>query len=651
MLAISAGESTVLYSFPSTLLFTTLFRLSLNVATTRLILTNGNAGSVINAFGQFVAGGNLVVGIVVFSILMIIQVVVITKGSLRISEVAARFTLDAMPGKQMAIDADLNSGLINESQARARRDAIRREAEFYGAMDGASRFVRGDAMAGVIVTFINLIGGVILGKSHGLTMAEAIQTYAVLTIGDGLVSQIPALLISTTGGLIVTKASSKESISRDLAAQMLMKPRPLALAAVVLLIFALIPGLPTLPFLVMSAILGGLFMATRNGAMAAAFGQSPDQAAPAEGAQAAPTPEEARQAEEAEIGKILHVDRMGIEVGFRLIPLVDPKRSDEMLRKISALRKQIARQLGIIIPAVHIRDNLNLKPTEYVIRIRGEIVARGELQPDCVLAMDSGMVTAKIRGQETREPAFGLPAIWVPQARRDEAEANGYTVADPRSVLITHFNEVLKKHAHEVLSREDVKTLVDGVRERAPTVVEELIPTLMTLGGVQRVLQNLLRERVPITDLAAILEAIADHCDGAQPKDYEALTEKVRRSLARTICSQVQSRGDKIGALQLDPAVERLIAESIRPTPAGSAAVLDPGAADALFRKLGDRVRDTISSGYEAILVTSSAIRRHVRALLENVLPDLPVLAYDELTPELQLEGRGMVSLAQEEAR
>jgi len=648
LLAISVGESVTLSAFPSLLLFTTLFRLSLNVATTRLILMDGDAGAVVRAFGKFVAGNNLVVGIVVFMVLMIIQLIVITKGSVRIGEVAARFTLDAMPGKQMSIDADLNSGLIDENEARRRRERITREAEFYGAMDGASRFVRGDATAGIIITFINLIGGVIMGKSHGMSMAEAAETYAILTIGDGLVSQIPALLISTTGGLIVTKASSKESISRDLAHQMLMQPRPLALACGILLGFSLIPGLPFMPFLVLSGIMGGLFLLTRDGALATAFGAAEEPADA--GAQAAHASPAKRELEEAEISRALHVDRMSIEVGFRLIPLVDPGQDDEMLRKIGALRKQIAKQLGIVIPPIHIRDNLHIRPDEYVIRIRGDIVARGELLADHVLAMDSGTVTARLHGKETTEPAFGLPALWLVATQREEAEACGYTVADPRSVLITHLSEVIKKHAHEILSREDIRQLIDAVRGHSPTVVEELIPNIMNLGGVQRILQNLLRERVPVSDLVTILEAISDHAGPGPVKDYEALTEHVRRAMARTIGSQIVGRGSRVGALQLDPAVERLIAQSLRETPTGVCVALDPAIAENLFQRVTEAVRDTVASGFEPILVTSASVRRHVRSLLEHIAPDLWVVSYDELSPDLRLEGRGMISLAEAEA-
>jgi flagellar biosynthesis protein FlhA len=630
MVALSASKALEFSTFPSLLLFTTLFRLALNVASTRLVLLNGYAGQVINAFGHFVVGGNMVVGLVVFLILCVIQFVVIIKGSGRISEVAARFTLDAMPGKQMAIDADLNAGLINEHQARDRRQKIAQEAEFYGAMDGASKFVRGDAVAGMIIIAVNLIGGIIMGKLRGMAIGDAVQTYSILTVGDGLVTQIPSLIIATTSGIITTKASSSTNLARDVGSELLTHPRALAIGAGIMALFGLIPGLPTAPFLVIAALFMGLSWAMRRSAEEAAK----------------PQPKTAAQAkamdENAELHKALRVDRMSIEVGYQLIPLLDPSQNDEMLRKIRAVRKQMAQKLGIIVPPIRIHDNLQVKPNEYLVRLRGNELARGTLLANNLLAIDSGMVQKPVKGQETREPAFGLPALWIAPSQKDEAEAAGYTVADPRSVLITHLTEIIRKQAPEILSRDDVKTLVDGLKEVYPTVIEELTPAVIGLGGVQKVLQNLLAEGIPITDLGGILEAIADHA--ATTKDPVQLTELVRKSIARTICATVESRGN-VGAITLDPSLERLIAQCIHEGGSGAAVILEPSRAEQLIHKVAAAVRDTVAGGFEAVLLTSSPIRRHVRRMVQHAVPELPVLAYDELVPAMRLEGRATVTL------
>jgi len=631
MVALSTARPLEFSTFPSLLLFTTLFRLSLNVATTRLILLHGDAGEVIRAFGHFVVGGNVVVGMVVFLILVVIQFVVITKGSGRVSEVAARFTLDAMPGKQMAIDADLNSGLINEDQARSRRDRIAREAEFYGAMDGASKFVRGDAVAGLIITAINLIGGIVLGKLRGMGLGQAVQTYSILTVGDGLVSQIPSLIIATTAGVIVTKASTERDLAREMAGQLLLNPRSLLIASGILVFMGLIPGLPHVSFFVLATILGGLYWVCRKAAK--------QVAAPAE---AAATETPAAPDMERELTQLLQVDRMSIEVGYQLIPLMDPMQSDEMLRKIAALRKQMASKLGIIVPPVRIHDNLQLEPSEYLIKLRGNEIARGRLLADHLLAIDSGLVSEKTEGEETKEPAFGLEATWITPAQKDSAEAAGYTVADPRSVLITHLSEVIRKNAPEILTREDVRTLVDNLKEEAPTVVEELIPGMMTLGGVQKILQNLLREGIPINDLGGILEAIADNASAT--KDTALLTELVRKSIARTICTSIEAKGS-VGAITLDPRVEQMITEAVQQSDATQAMLLEPGRTELLVQRVADAVRETVSAGFEAVLLTSGPIRRYVRMLLQHAIPDLPILAYDELMPEMRLEGRATVAL------
>ena len=632
MVALSASKALEFSTFPSLLLFTTLFRLSLNVASTRLILLNGDAGQVINAFGHFVVGGNMVVGLVVFLILCIIQFVVITKGAGRISEVAARFTLDAMPGKQMAIDADLNAGLINEHDARDRRQKIAQEAEFYGAMDGASKFVRGDAVAGMIIIAVNLVGGIIMGKLRGMAIGDAVQTYSILTVGDGLVTQIPSLIIATTSGIITTKASSSTNLARDVGNELLTHPRALAIGAGIMALFGLVPGLPTIPFLVIAALFLGLSWAMRRSRRAGRQAAAEDR------------PRRRRPLDEnAELHKALRVDRMSIEVGYQLIPLLDPNQNDEMLRKIRAVRKQMAQKLGIIVPPIRIHDNLQVKPNEYLVRLRGNELARGTLLANNLLAIDSGMVQKPVKGEETREPAFGLPALWIAPAQKDEAEAAGYTVADPRSVLITHLTEIIRKHAPEILSREDVKTLVDGLKETYPTVIEELTaerhrPRRRAEGPAEPARRG---------DSRSPTWAASSKRSPTTPpttKDPVQLTELVRKSIARTICATVESRGN-VGAITLDPALERLIAQCIHEGGSGAAVILEPSRAEQLMRKVAAAVRDTVAGGFEAVLLTSSPIRRHVRRMVQHVVPDLPVLAYDELVPAMRLEGRATVAL------
>jgi flagellar biosynthesis protein FlhA len=629
MVALGSARALDFSTFPSILLFTTLFRLALNVASTRLVLLDGYAGEVINAFGNFVVGGNMVIGLVVFLILVIIQFVVITKGAGRVSEVAARFTLDAMPGKQMAIDADLNAGLITEQDARARREKIAQEAEFYGAMDGASKFVRGDAIAGIIITAVNLIGGIIMGKMRGMPLPEAVKTYCILTVGDGLVTQIPSLIVAVTSGIIITKASSSTNLAQDMGRQVLSQPRSLLIAAAILALFGITPGLPMLPFFIMAGILTALYFASRRAAE-----EADAQPAPADAPAKPPD-------ENTELAGLMRVDRLSIEVGYQLIPLLDPGQSDDMLRKIRAMRKQLAGKLGIIVPAVRVHDNLQLKPNEYVIRLRGSEIARGVLMVDHLMAIDSGMVLKPVQGESTREPAFGLPALWISPALKDQAEGAGYTIAEPRSVMLTHLSEVIRKSAHEILSRDDVKQLVDNAKESAPAVVEELIPNVLSLGAVQKVLQNLLAEGVPITDLGGILEAIADHA--ATTKEPTQLTELVRKSIARQICSHIEGRGS-LGAITLDPEVERMIATALHES-GGTGLVLEPGHSERLARNIVQAVRETVAGGFEAVLLTSSPIRRHVRRLAHQVIPELPVLAYDELVPGMKLEGRATVAL------
>ncbi len=630
-------ESLELSAFPSMLLFFTLYRLALNVATTRLILLNGYAGDVITSFGQFVVGGNLVVGFVVFMLLTVIQFIVIVKGSSRISEVAARFTLDAMPGKQMSIDADLNAGLITEDQARERREKISKEAEFYGAMDGAAKFVTGDTIAGIIIIFVNVIGGIVLGLTRGMGVAEAGQTYTILTIGDGLVSQIPSLIVATSAGILVTKSSSKESLGKEITGQLLTQPRALGFAACVLGFFGFIPGLPKMPFFLLAALFGVLYNITRKSSKVAL---EVEEALEVEKSEKRPELQETAE-------KMLVVDRLGIEIGYRLIPLVDPSRGGGVLERINSMRCQLAKETGIIIPPIRLRDNLQLDADAYSIKMRGEEISRGELMVGNYLALDPGGVTKPIEGTKTTDPAYGLPGIWISEFQKEDAEAAGYTIVDPASVLITHLTEVIKFHAHEILSREDVQKLIDSVKQTAPTVVQELTPNLMTMGGVQMILKNLLREQVPIRDLSTILEAIADYAP--LTKDTEAITEYVRQSLARTVCSRYQTQEGKLGIISFEPQLEQTISNSIHQTERGALLALEPALTQKLIEKISHVMKESIPSGYEVVLLTSTAIRQHIRKLIEGFLPTLPVLSYKEIAPGVQIQSLGIVRLQVED--
>jgi flagellar biosynthesis protein FlhA len=626
-------ESLELSAFPSMLLFFTLYRLALNVATTRLILLNGYAGDVITSFGHFVVGGNLVVGFVVFLLLTVIQFIVIVKGSSRISEVAARFTLDAMPGKQMAIDADLNAGLITEEDAKERREKISKEAEFYGAMDGAAKFVTGDTIAGIIIIFINVIGGIVLGSIKGMGMAEAGQTYTILAIGDGLVSQIPSLIVATSAGILITKSSSKESLGRDITGQLFSQPKALGFAACVLGLFGFVPGLPKIPFFLLAALFGALYNISRKSSKVAREAEKVLEVAETE---KRPEPQET-------VEKLLAVDRLGTEIGYKLIPLVDPSKGGGVLERINAMRRQLAKEIGIIIPPIRLRDNLQLDADAYSIMIRGEEVASGELMVGNYLALDPGGVSKQIEGTKTTDPAYGLPGVWVSEFQKEEAETAGYTIVDPASVLITHLTEVIKSHAYEILSREDVQKLIDTLKQTAPTIVQELTPNVMTIGGVQMVLKGLLREQVPIRDLSTILETIADNA--SLTKDTEAIIECVRQNLARAICSKYQTKDGKLGVISLDPQLEQTISSSIHRTEQGTLLALEPAFAQKLIEKMSPVIQETIPSGYEVVLLTSTAIRHHIRKLIEVFLPTLPVLSYKEIAPGVQIQSLGVVRL------
>jgi flagellar biosynthesis protein FlhA len=619
-------------SFPSMLLVSTLFRLALNIAATRLILLEGDAGAVISAFGSVVVGGNYVVGLVVFIILVIIQFVVITNGTGRVAEVAARFTLDAMPGKQMAIDADLNAGIIDEEESRRRRMAVSREADFYGAMDGASKFVRGDAIAAVVMIIVNILGGFLVGVGQrNMDLMSALQTYTLLTVGMGLVTQIPALLISSATGLMVTKAAAESNLGSEMTRQLLAQPKALAISACICGILALIPGLPKLPFLLAAA--GG-------GLLAHMIRQQNSPKQQSDAAQPAPpkTPEV--------MTDLLVVDPIEVELGYGLIPLADVKQGGDLLERITAVRRHAALDLGMLIPAIRVRDNLQLKPNAYSVKLRGVQIANGEVYPGQMLAMNPGTAVGQIRGIETVEPAFGLPAVWISEAQASEAEMSGYTVVDPLTVMITHLTELLRNHAAEILTRQDTQTLIDAVKQDSSAVIDELIPNLLTIGDVQKVLQNLLAERVSIRDLATILEALAD--TARLTKDTDLLTEYVRQALVRQVSKQHQGDDGVIRAFTLDPALEQTIAEGLRQMDMGVHLILDPTTVQRILEATRAQVERMAAKGQQPVALCSPKIRIHYRRLAERMLPTLAVLSYNDLAPGVGLETVGMVALTDE---
>ena len=619
--------------FPAILLATTLFRLSLNVASTRLILLNGDqgtdaAGTVIASFGQFVVGGNYVVGIVIFTILVVINFMVITKGAGRVAEVAARFTLDAMPGKQMAIDADLNSGLISEEDARSRRKEIGQEADFYGAMDGASKFVRGDAIAGIIITLINIGAGFVIGVlQKGMPAAEAAQTYTILTVGDGLVGQIPALIISTAAGILVTRTAGMGDFGSELKGQFSLHPRALWVVAGILFGFALIPGLPTLPFMVLSVGLGVVAYRVQMSKEAERAGAEREEL-------------QALPAESENYEEMLAIDLLELEVGYGLIPLVDASQEGDLLPRIKSIRKQFALEMGFIVPPVHIKDNLQLKPNEYRILLKGVSLAGGEMLPGHFLAMNPGTATETLKGVQTTEPAFGLPAVWISEDKKDRAQISGYTVVDCTTVVATHISEIIKRHAHELLGRQEVQNLLDNFRKSHPKVVEELVPDLLSLGTVMRVLQNLLREHVSIRDLRSILETLADWAP-ASP-DPDVLTEHVRRSMARSICAGVVSGDGVLPVLTFARDIEARIQEAVQHSGQGSYLALDPSTAQSILSGLGEVIQQY--GGGDPVLLCPPTIRPHVKRLTERYLPNLMVISHNEVAPDLKIRSVGTVT-------
>ena len=621
--------------FPSLLLILTLFRLSLNVASTRLILgANANAGEVIDAFGNFVTSGSYVVGFVIFCILVIIQFVVITKGAQRISEVAARFTLDAMPGKQMGVDADLNAGLITEAQARQRRHDIEREADFYGAMDGATKFVRGDAIAGIIITIVNILGGFVIGMAIlQKPFMEALHTYTQLTIGDGLVTQIPALIVSTSAGLIVTRTATDENMGADFGKQLTRYPRAMAVAAVLLAIFGVVPGIPAAPFLLVAGLLGfGSYQAHQSILRRQAAALQADLDKEEEGrVQAAPKTED-----------LLTVDPLKIELGYALIPLADPKQGGDLLARIQIIRQQTATKMGFIVPVIRVVDNMRLKPNEYRVRLRESNIASYDLVPDQFLAMNPGLVEEEIGGAVTKEPAFGLPAVWVTRDDRDRALRLGYTIVEPSAVLATHLTELIMAHADELLSREDVQNLVKLVKDKAPSVVEELIPVHLTIGELQKVLHNLLRERVSIRNLEVILETLADYAP--RTRDTELLSEYCRHRLAREICAGYVDEQNALHVVTVDSRVEQELLDALQRSETGDYIPIDPRRADVIATNALQAVQSLVIMGHEPIVLASAAVRRYIKRIIERKQPRVVVLSYNEVDPAVHLESEGQVS-------
>ncbi|RLB66751.1 MAG: flagellar biosynthesis protein FlhA [Deltaproteobacteria bacterium] len=623
--------------FPSMLLVTTMFRLSLNVASTRLILLHGNegaaaAGQVIRAFGQFVVGGNYVVGTIIFLILVLINFIVITKGAERIAEVAARFTLDAMPGKQMSIDADLNAGLISDQDARRRREEIRREADFYGAMDGASKFVRGDAIAGIIITLINIIGGFVIGTfQQGMSMAEAAQNYTILTVGDGLVSQIPALIISTAAGIIITRTASDTNMGEDLGAQLAAYPRALMLAAVALFFFGIIPGLPKLSFFTLAAVSGGTsYLITRKKKKA-------EQLRVMEEAKEEQVAEEPEQVE-----TLLGVDPLELEVGYGMIPLVDASQGGDLLERIKMIRRQFVLDMGFILPSVHIRDNLQLKPNDYVLKVKGNEVARGEVMVGYCLAMNPDEDAPPLEGIPTTEPAFGLPALWIEERQRERAQLAGYTVVDASTVVATHLVEKIREFAHELMTRQDVQKLVNNLSREYPQVIEDLVPGVVPWGALQKVLQNLLREQVPIKDLMTIIETMSEYT--MQIRDADVLTEYVRQDLGRTITRGYLVDDNLLYVMTLDPKLEELINNSIQRTDHGAFLSLDPHVVYAMVEKIKQLSEKFTIMNARPVLLAVPIVRFHLRRLLERFVPRLVLISHNEIPPSVKVQSLGRIS-------
>lgn len=631
--SIYAKDALTMSAFPTILLFTTLFRLSLNVASTRLIIGQGEAGKVIQSFGEFVGGNNVVVGAIVFLIIMIVQFLVITKGAERVSEVAARFTLDAMPGKQMAIDADLNSGLINEAEAKNRRKNIQREADFYGSMDGASKFVKNDAIFGFIATALNIIGGFIMGMTQGagLTVTEVLTKYTILTIGDGLVNQVPSLLISIATGIIVTRAASEDDLGQEIVTQLVNNPKVLYIAAGACFVMTFIIG----QFFMIIIAVFLIYLGTRLSAI------EKEEKEKGEVVTEEMKVEEIRKPEN--VVSLLHVDPIELEFGYAIIPLADVNQGGDLLDRVVMIRRQLALELGMIVPIIRLRDNIQLSPSQYVIKIKGVEVSSGELMMDQFLAMNPGTAEEEIDGIPTTEPAFGLPAIWITENQRDRAEMLGYTVVDPPSIIATHMTEVIKKHAHELLGRQDVQTLLDNVKNSYPAIVEELVPKLLTLGEVQKVLGNLLREGVSIRDMVTILETLADYAPIT--RDTDMLTEYVRQALGRAI-SRAFITPENSDVITIDPQLEQMIMDSVQKTEVGAYLTIEPSVTSKIINSLAKHIEKIVQLGKQPVVLASPVVRLYFKRLTEQSIPGLVVLSYNELDPSMEVNSVGMVSVS-----
>jgi flagellar biosynthesis protein FlhA len=618
--------------FPGLLLILTIFRLSLNVASTRLILGEGYAGEVINAFGAFVVEGNYVVGFIIFIILVIIQFVVIVKGAGRIAEVAARFTLDAMPGKQMAIDADMNAGLITEDVARQRRREIAREAEFHGAMDGASKFVRGDAVAGLLINAVNIVGGFIIGVAQrGLSFTDALQSYTLLTVGDGLVSQIPALFVSTAAGMIVTRSASGAALDRELRTQLLGKPKALLIASGALGLFAIVPGLPTVPFLILSGLTGSVGFVTLRGRK-----EPEDKDVKPAGTSAVQKTEQ--------IEDYLQVDPLEIEIGYGLISLVDEAQGGDLFGRITNLRKQLAMELGIVIPPVRVRDNLQLDPNQYVIKIRGNVVVTNTLMVDRLLAMNPGFAGPELHGVAAKEPAFGLSALWINTNEREHAELAGYTVVEPAAVLSTHLQEVLRRNCDKILGRQETKKLIENLKKDYPAIVEEISPDSLPFGTIQKVLQNLLKEGIPIRDLVSILESLSDY--SKVTKNVDVLTEYVRHSLSETISRMYKDSKGVLHAIAMDPKLEQLITTALQNQRENSPSLgLAPEIIDGIQRSLTQNLEAAMAGGYQPVVLCVATVRPYFYRLIRTSFPNVAVLSFTELPPETEIEFIGKLEV------
>ena len=620
--------------FPTVLLFITLFRLALNLASTRLILGNqGDAGAVIRAFGQVVVGGNIAVGVISFLIILIVQFMVITKGAERVAEVCARFTLDAMPGKQMAIDADLNSGLIDEDMARQRREKIQHEADFHGAMDGASKFIKGDAIAGLLVTFVNIIGGIIIGMlTMNKDIGEILEIFTLATIGDGLITQIPALLVSTASGIIITRSGRDATFGSEMSSQILAQPHALIMGGILLVIVSLVPGLPTIPMWIVAATLMtiGYLVNSRRQKAAVVEEKEVEEV----------TAEEKRKPES--VTSLLQVDPIELEFGYGIVPMVDVSQGGDLLDRVVMIRRQCALDMGVIVPAIRLRDNIQLGTNAYSIKIKGVEIAKGEVMADHLLALSSGEIEEEIYGIPTVEPTFGLPALWIPKSDREEAEILGYSTVDPPSVIATHLTEIIKRYGHELLNRQQVQTLIDNLKKTQPALVDEVVPKLFSLGEIQKVLANLLAENVPIRDMATIIETLGDY--GSLTRDTDLLTEYVRQALKRSISKRFIP-DDVAHAITIDPSLEQLIIDSTKQSEHGAYLAIEPMQVHTIFDKLRAIIENMKNRGKSPVILTSPLVRRQFRKIAEQISPELAVLSYNEIEMNVEVHSEGVVKL------